>query len=38
QTSPLTDFYKKKGLLVAIGGVGGFKEITEEIVNAIESR
>jgi adenylate kinase len=38
QTSPLADFYKKEGLLVAIDGVGGFKEITEKIVNAIEPR
>jgi len=38
QTAPLIDFYRKKGALISIDGVGGFKDITEKIVNAIESR
>ena len=38
QAALLIDFYKKKGSLMAINGIGGFKEITEKIVNAIESR
>lgn len=38
QTAPLVDFYGKKGALISIDGVGGFKDITEKIVNAIGSR
>ena len=38
QAALLIDFYKKKGALRVINGIGGFKEITEKIVNAIESR
>lgn len=38
QTAPLIDFYGKKGALISIDGVGGFKDITEKIVNAIGSR
>lgn len=38
QAALLIDFYKKKGSLRVINGIGGFKEITEKVVNAIESR
>lgn len=38
QTSPLIDFYKKKGSLVTVDGIGGFQEITEKIVNAIKGK
>ncbi|MBI3398779.1 MAG: adenylate kinase [Deltaproteobacteria bacterium] len=38
QTAPLIDFYKKKDSLVSIEGIGGFKDITEKIVNAIVAR
>ena len=37
QAALLIDFYKKKGSLRVINGIGGFKEITEKVVNAIES-
>lgn len=35
QTAPLIDFYKKRGSLISIDGIGGFWEITEKIVNAV---
>ncbi len=38
QTAPLIDFYKKKGSLVTIGGIGGFQEITEKIVNVVKGK
>ncbi|MBI3752441.1 MAG: adenylate kinase [Deltaproteobacteria bacterium] len=38
QTAPLVDFYKKKGSLVTIDGIGGFQEITEKIVNAVKGK
>lgn len=37
-TAPLVDFYKKKGSLVTIDGIGGFQEITEKIVNAVKGK
>ncbi len=38
QTSPLIDFYKKKGSLVTVDGIGGFQEITEKIVNVVKGK
>lgn len=38
QTAPLIDFYKEKGSLVTIDGIGGFQEITEKIVNAVKGK
>jgi adenylate kinase len=38
QAALLIDFYKKKGSLRVINGIGGFKEITEKIANAIEGK
>lgn len=38
QTAPLIDFYKEKGSLVTIDGIGGFQEITEKIVNAVKEK
>jgi len=38
QTAPLIDFYKKKGSLVTIDGIGGFQEITEKIVNVVKGK
>lgn len=38
QTSPLIDFYKKKGFLVTVDGIGGFQEITEKIVNVVKGK
>lgn len=38
QTAPLVDFYKKKGSLVTVDGIGGFQEITEKIVNAVKGK
>jgi len=34
--SPLIDFYMNKGILVSVNGMGGFGEVTEKVVNAIE--
>src|SRR3989304_7218170 len=36
QTAPLIDFYMNKGILVSVNGMGGFGEVTEKVVNAIE--
>ena len=38
QTAPLIDFYKKKGSLVTVDGIGGFQEITEKIVNVVKGK
>lgn len=38
QTAPLIEFYDKKRLLISIDGVGGFREITDKIVNAIKGK
>lgn len=38
QTAPLVGFYKETGSLVTIGGIGGFREITEKIVNAVKGK
>lgn len=38
QTAPLVGFYKEKGSLVTIDGIGGFQEITEKIVNAVKGK
>lgn len=38
QTSPLIDFYKKKGSLATVDGIGGFQEITEKIVNVVKGK
>ncbi|MDH4128878.1 MAG: adenylate kinase [Spirochaetota bacterium] len=35
QTSPLIDYYRKKGILRDIDGMGSVEEITDRIVNAI---
>ncbi len=35
QTAPLIGFYRRKGILTPINGVGGFQEITEKIINAL---
>jgi len=36
-TAPLIDYYKGKGLLKGINGVGGMKEILDRMVKALES-
>lgn len=38
QTSPVKGFYKAKGLLKSIDGVGRMENITENIINAIEGK
>ncbi len=38
QTAPLVDFYMNKGILVSVNGMGGFGEVTEKVVNAIERK
>jgi len=38
QTAPLIDFYKKRGSLISVDGIGGFQEITEKIVNVVKGK
>lgn len=38
QTSPVKGFYKAKGLLKSIDGIGKMENITENIINAIEGK
>lgn len=38
QTSPLIDYYNKKGLLFAIDGLGGIEEVFEKIVKILEGK
>ncbi|HEY83899.1 MAG TPA: adenylate kinase [Chloroflexi bacterium] len=36
QTKPLVDYYSEKGALVEIDGAGGFSEITERLIEAVQ--
>jgi adenylate kinase family enzyme len=36
QTSPLTDYYKKKGSLTAVNGKGSITEVSERLFSSIE--
>ncbi len=38
QTIPLVDYYRKKGLLVEISGVGSIEDITEALLKALEAK
>ncbi len=35
-TSPIIDYYRNKGLLLEIDGVGDIKEISKQLINALE--
>ncbi len=37
QTSPLVDYYRQKGLLVEVSGVGSIEDITDTLLQAIQA-
>ena len=38
QTSPLTDYYKKKGIIMTIDGKGSIPEVSNRLFNTISAR
>jgi adenylate kinase len=36
QTAPLVDFYRERGLLVQVDGMGDFDEVTERVASALQ--